>query len=138
MAKTLYTLILSVALCACGQTDPFSDRGVYTLYRSSVLDPLARVHVATFDASDRDDYNRGNCDIVRALFQDQPGVTVRYWCEAGRVTREGLTLLNNLRHNDPPIRPVAAAAPAMVASVIGMPWSIRSVVALLEQREGLG
>ena len=76
--------------------------------------------------------------LKQLLFQDQPGVTVRYWCEAGRVTREGLTLLNNLRHNDPPIRPVAAAAPAMAASVIGMPWSIRSVVALLEQREGLG
>ena len=89
MAKTFYILILSVALCACGQTVPFSDRGVYTLYRSSAIDLLARVHVATFDASDGDDYNRENCDIARVLFQDQPGVTVRYWCEAGRVTREG-------------------------------------------------
>ena len=90
MAKMLYILILSVALCACGQRAPFSDRGVYTLYRSSATDPLARVHVATFDASEGDDYNRENCDIARALFQDQPGVTVRYWCGAGRVTREGL------------------------------------------------
>ena len=25
-----------------------------------------------------------NCDIARQLFQNQPGVTVRYWCERGR------------------------------------------------------
>lgn len=90
MAKTYYILILSLVLCACRQTVPFTDGGVYTLYRSSAIDPLARLHVATFDASDGDYYNRDNCDIARSLFQDQPGVTVRYWCEAGRVTREGL------------------------------------------------
>lgn len=41
--------------------------------------------MATFDANDAGpDYNRENCAIAARLFMAQPGVTVRYWCEAGR------------------------------------------------------
>jgi hypothetical protein len=57
--------------------------GRHTLYRNSVLDAAMRIHVATFDASEGASYNAANCDIARRLFQDQPGVTVAYWCEAG-------------------------------------------------------
>jgi hypothetical protein len=61
---------------------------VYTLYRSSAGSSAAnarlRVHVATFDAADGDEYNRENCWIAADLFARQPGVTVRYWCEKGR------------------------------------------------------
>jgi hypothetical protein len=62
-------------------------RGVYTLYRTSVILSQARVHVATFDAMDGESYNAKNCQNAAALFGEQPGVLVRYWCEAG-VFRE--------------------------------------------------
>lgn len=60
------------------------DRGVeYTLYRSSMTG-ITRVHVATFDAKDGEQYNSENCEIAKSLFQAQPGVKVRFWCEKGR------------------------------------------------------
>lgn len=61
---------------------------VYTLYRNGVsiapndLSRL-RLHIASFDADDGADYNWENCETARQLFQTQPGVTVRYWCENG-------------------------------------------------------
>jgi hypothetical protein len=60
---------------------------VYTLYRSGVLDPKMRLHVATFDADDgntTEEYNRDNCEQARGLFQSQPGVGTKFWCEKGR------------------------------------------------------
>ena len=66
-----------------------SEDEVYTLYRSSAVtnDPSLRVHVATFDSSDGGSYNKGNCEIAIDLFQKQPGVVVRYWCEKGYFTK---------------------------------------------------
>ncbi|WP_417415856.1 hypothetical protein [Hoeflea sp.] len=55
----------------------------FTLYRNSVLDESMRIHIATFDAKAGSAYNEENCDIAADLFQSQPGVTVRYWCEPG-------------------------------------------------------
>jgi hypothetical protein len=43
-----------------------------------------RIHIATFDAKDGDAYNRENCNLASKLYQGQPGVTVRFWCEKGR------------------------------------------------------
>jgi hypothetical protein len=43
-----------------------------------------RIHVATFDSNDGDEYNRENCQTTMDLFQSQPNVKVRYWCEKGR------------------------------------------------------
>lgn len=68
---------LGVAACGPGD-DP------YTLYRSSAIKEHMRIHVATFDADAGRHYNMDNCEIARGLFQAQPGVTVRYWCEKGR------------------------------------------------------
>lgn len=68
------------ALAGCG----VSESDVYTLYRSSPMDRNMRVHVSTFDAADGSRYNNENCQIGRDLYQGQPGVTVRYWCEKGR------------------------------------------------------
>lgn len=57
----------------------------------SVVDENARYHIATFDADTKGgpkstvfEYNWGNCMIAAELFQNQPGVRVRYWCEKGR------------------------------------------------------
>lgn len=57
--------------------------GSYTLYRNSIFDGNMRVHVASFDSKDGDAYNSENCRIAADLFQSQPGVKVRYWCEKG-------------------------------------------------------
>ena len=82
--------MLALAQSACDRVR-LRDNNVYTLYRSSASDPVARLHVATFDADENDAYNRGNCEVARELFQEQPSVAVRYWCEAGRVRRAGLS-----------------------------------------------
>jgi hypothetical protein len=72
-------LISSVAACA--------DNATYTLYRGSVVGDHLRIHVASFDASDGDTYNRENCQTAADLFAKQPGVRVRYWCEKGGYRR---------------------------------------------------
>ena len=46
-----------------------------------------RLHVATFDAADGEAYNRGNCDQAKELFQAQPGVKTKFWCEKGRYRK---------------------------------------------------
>lgn len=77
--RTAGTIIAITLLGAC---QPSGD--AYTLYRGSAADPRLRVHLATFDAAEDDTYNRDNCRIAADLFAQQPGVTVRYWCEKGR------------------------------------------------------
>jgi hypothetical protein len=57
--------------------------GTYTLYRNSTTNENMRIHVATFDAAEGNDYNSANCDIAKNLFASQDGVKVRYWCEKG-------------------------------------------------------
>lgn len=74
--------VMAVAgwLAAC--SNPL-DRGVYTLYRTSVA-IAGKVHVATFDASEGEGYNRQNCELAARLFNQQPGIQTRFFCEAGR------------------------------------------------------
>jgi hypothetical protein len=62
---------------ACGNGEP------YTLYRGSPVIENARIHIASFDAKEKESYNMENCQIAAELFQKQPGVTVKYWCEKG-------------------------------------------------------
>ena len=61
--------------------------GVHTLYRDSATgredDKTMRVHVATFDSTNGEAYNLENCQVAQGLFQKQPGVRVRFWCEKG-------------------------------------------------------
>ena len=75
------SLPVVVALAILGGCEPHS--GTYTLYRGSVTGPM-RIHVATFNSNNPEDYNRENCQVAQDLFQKQPGVKVRYWCEKGR------------------------------------------------------
>jgi hypothetical protein len=42
-----------------------------------------RIHVASFDSSDGENYNQGNCKIAQELFQKQDGVKTKFWCEKG-------------------------------------------------------
>lgn len=72
----LVTLV--IVLAGCNDAD-----GAYTLYRSSVIGP-ERIHVGSFDTKGGNDYNEANCRLAGDLFQQQPGVKVRFWCEKGR------------------------------------------------------
>ena len=81
MTLRLAVLIaISVFIAGC------REDGVYTLYRSSPTEvgEHMRIHVASFDSADGNDYNSENCEVARGLFQNQSSVTVKYWCEKGR------------------------------------------------------
>jgi hypothetical protein len=80
----LMALTFSASVAAASSTP---DEQVFTLYRNSVTDANMRIHVATFDASDGREYNRGNCDQAQELFQHQPGVKTKFWCEKGRFRK---------------------------------------------------
>lgn len=71
----------AMGISGCDQWD--GDRAPYTLYRGSIVGDM-RIHLATFDADEGRNYNQNNCQLAADLFQQQPGVTVRYWCEKGR------------------------------------------------------
>ncbi|MGK2873697.1 MAG: hypothetical protein ACSLFL_15810 [Alphaproteobacteria bacterium] len=77
----IFALLTLIFVSAC------KPEGAYTLYRSSPTDENMRIHVATFDAVEGNDYNSGNCDIAKNLFANQQGVTVRYWCEKGNYRK---------------------------------------------------
>ena len=70
----IFSLLL---LSGCSQSES------YTLYRNSVTDENMRIHVASFNSSDGENYNQGNCKIAQELFQKQDGVKTKFWCEKG-------------------------------------------------------
>lgn len=77
-------VILTLSACSISGT---SDGQVFTLYRNSVTDGNMRLHVATFDATETEEYNRGNCEQAQQLFQSQQGVKTKFWCEKGRFRK---------------------------------------------------
>ncbi len=64
-----------------------SDSTSFTLYRNSILDENMRIHVASFDANDGDRYNKENCNQAQELFQAQPAVKTKFWCEKGKFKK---------------------------------------------------
>jgi hypothetical protein len=70
-------ILISLSLMGCLQSD------TYTLYRNSVLDEFARIHVASFNSKEPNPYNQGNCDVAKDLFQKQEGIKTKFWCEKG-------------------------------------------------------
>ncbi len=79
-------LLAFLALAYC--VNVFASKGqIFTLYRNSITDEKMRLHVATFDAFEDEAYNRGNCEQAQLLFQNQPGVKTKFWCEKGRFKK---------------------------------------------------
>lgn len=76
-----------VGLALFGGCSPGGD--TYTLYRNSVGNPQMRLHIASFDAAEGGvaGYNNENCNLAASLFQAQPGVKTRFWCEKGPYKR---------------------------------------------------
>jgi hypothetical protein len=83
--RTVVFLLFGL-LVGCGG-GPLGSDAAFTLYRSSPIDPNMRIHVASFDSTDGEAYNRENCELAAQLFKAQPGVTVRYFCEKGRYRK---------------------------------------------------
>ena len=86
LAKRISVFIVAViSMFGCSGDFPrrVPDDRVYTLYRNSVIDPAARIHIATFDADEAEHYNQENCDVARGLFASQAGVTTQFHCEKG-------------------------------------------------------
>jgi hypothetical protein len=83
---TIAMICVGFGLFACS-IGGGSNSNVFTLYRNSVTNANMRIHVATFDADEKEEYNRGNCEQAQALFQAQPGVQVKFWCEKGRFRK---------------------------------------------------
>ena len=83
MKNKLLTVALAASWLISGCSREARDGELFTLYRSSVTDANMRLHIATFDASDGESYNRENCELARELFQAQPSVRTKFWCEKG-------------------------------------------------------
>lgn len=77
-------LFLVIAISACGTA---GESEAYTLYRDSTVSGVHRIHVASFDASSGEQYNRENCQVAGDLFQQQPGTKTKFWCEKGRFRK---------------------------------------------------
>lgn len=80
----LQAFLVAAVLCGLLPGCQWQDASTFTLYRNSVLNDAARIHVATFDAADGEAYNRENCDAAAGLFGGQSGTRTRFWCEKGR------------------------------------------------------
>ncbi len=88
MKAMLFAVLLVFAFSAFAAFAHSPGKHVHTLYRNSPVDEFMRIHIATFDADeDSATYNAENCQIAAQLFQRQPGVTAKYWCEKGRYER---------------------------------------------------
>jgi len=89
MTSRNFVIVTVVALIQISATcgNAASKDRVVTLYRNSAIDKNMRIHVATFDADEKQEYNYENCAVASGLFSKQPGVTVRYWCETGFYKR---------------------------------------------------
>lgn len=83
--KTLLLILICLTISCIDK-----DSNTYTLYRESVVIPNARIHVATFDSkenSSTDSCNKENCETAKILFETQPGVLVKYFCEKGKYRK---------------------------------------------------
>jgi hypothetical protein len=85
LAATCAVIAVVFSIATASGSTP--DVKVYTLYRNSVTDEQMRIHVATFDALESGEYNRGNCEQAQLLFQNQAGVKTIFWCEKGRFEK---------------------------------------------------
>ena len=85
-----YLLMILGIFCISLFTGCNNHTDSYTLYRNSPLDPNMVIKIATFNSQEKsygaessESYNRYNCNLAAKLFQSQPNVVTRFWCEKG-------------------------------------------------------
>ena len=60
--KPLFAVfVLAALIVGCSGSDGLESQS-FVLYRNSVTDENMRIHVASFDAAEGEQYNRGNCE----------------------------------------------------------------------------
>ena len=74
---------LTATLLIFGTTAAANETAA-TLIRNSVLNENMRIHIATFDTNQGEAYNWENCQLAAKLFQAQPNVKTRFWCEKSK------------------------------------------------------
>lgn len=80
-------LPIALKLLAVSPAMAANTTETHTLYRTSLTDPIMRVHIASFDSDSGSRYNAENCAVAADLFQRQDGVESRFWCEPGRFQK---------------------------------------------------
>lgn len=85
-STSIACIMFAAILTSCGGSGR-EDGQTFALYRNSVTNGGMRIHVATFDAADGEANNKGNCEQAQLLFQTQPGVKTKFWCEKGRFRK---------------------------------------------------
>lgn len=94
-------LVIFAALALVGCSSGEDPPSPATLYRNSILDPMMRVHFASFNAPDKAPFNIDNCEMVARIMnanvdassakEGKPrNQSVGFWCEAGEFNEEGL------------------------------------------------
>ena len=89
--------VLAIALTAACNSKPDTT---YTLYRNSPLGRSDRVHFATFNAAESNDFNRSNCSMSARLLNanfaasakaegKDPIAGIGFWCEPGSYSAKG-------------------------------------------------
>ena len=63
-----------------GITLPSIAKADWILYRESLIQGGGLVHVATFDADERDDYNKHNCLYIAEIMNTHPNERVLWLC----------------------------------------------------------
>lgn len=97
-AKMKLAFVIAGLLVVSGCVHHRDD--VYTLYRTSLVDPGERVHWATFDSDNSAPYNLNNClmasRLLNANYQasakaegKQPDPGMGFWCEGGGFNERG-------------------------------------------------
>jgi hypothetical protein len=79
-------LILAMVFFLPSSVGAASEDDVATFYRTSPVIENARIHIATFDTGQGKDnfkYNWKNCMYTAKLYQAQPGILTKFWCEKG-------------------------------------------------------
>ncbi len=94
LKSIIWGAIITIIIIFLAQIFYFNKFATYTLYRNSVLDKSARIHIATFDSEDRiinqdnyNSYNKENCQRAAILFQPSEASEEKYWCEKGKFKK---------------------------------------------------
>ena len=93
-------LVIFATLALVGCSSDEDSPSPATLYRNSLLDPMMRVHFASFNAPDKAPFNIDNCEMVARIMNANVDAssakegkprnrTVGFWCERGSYSEEG-------------------------------------------------